>query len=64
MKQYTVYLPSHTHDPLEIGRLTYQPTSNTATFKRPDKSDLTYRSMASAMDGIKQIYPSAFIEED
>lgn len=64
MKKYTVYLPSHTHDPLEIGRLIHQPTSNTVTFKRPDKSDLTYRSMAAAIDGIKQIYPSAFFEEE
>ena len=64
MKTYTVYLPSHTHDPLAIGTLTYQPSSNTATFTRQGKSNLTFSSMATAIDGIKAIYPNAFIEEE
>lgn len=64
MKTYTVYLPSYTHDPLPIGKLTYQLTINSAIFSRDGFDDMKFASVAAALDGIQKIYPSAFIEEE
>lgn len=64
MKRYNVYLPSHTHEPLFVGKLTYQATTNTAIFYGDGKPEIRYGSVAAALNGIKQIYPSAYLEED
>lgn len=64
MKTYTVYLPAHVYDPIPIGKLTHQATSNTAIFYPDGKPEIRYASVAAALNCIKQIYPTAFLEEE
>lgn len=64
LKTYTVYLPAHVYEPLPVGKLTYQATSNTAIFYPNGKPEIRYASVAAALNGIKQIYPDAFLEEN
>lgn len=63
MQTYTVYLPAHVYEPVPVGKLTYQPTTNTAIFHADGKPEIHYASVAAALNGIKQIYPNAFLEE-
>lgn len=63
MQTYTVYLPAHVYEPVLVGKLTHQATSNTAIFYPDGKPEIRYTSVAAALNGIKQIYPNAFLEE-
>lgn len=63
MIRYTVYLPSHTHDPLPIGAIDYRPPANQAVLQLEGKSAETFYSVAAAMHRVQALYPSAFLEE-
>ena len=60
---YTIYLPSHTHDPLPIGAIDYRPAANQAVLQLDGSKEQTFYSVAAAMLRVKQQYPSAFLEE-
>lgn len=63
MIRYTVYLPSHTHDPLPIGTIDYRPAANQAVLQLDGKSEEMFYSVAAAMHRVQVRYPSAFLEE-
>lgn len=63
MMRYTIYLPSHTHDPLPIGTIDYRPAANQAVLQLDGKSEETFYSVAAAMHRVQARYPSAFLED-
>ena len=63
MTRYTVYLPSHTHDPLAIGKIDYRPAANQAVLQLDGSREETFCSVAAAMHSVQRRYPTAFLEE-
>lgn len=63
MTRYTVYLPSHTHDPLAIGKIDYRPAANQAVLQLDGGEKETFYSVAAAMHSVQRRYPSAFLED-
>ncbi len=60
---YTIYLPSHTHDPLPIGAIDYRPAANQAVLQLDGSKEETFYSVAAAMSRVQRRYPTAFLEE-
>nr|DAF43283.1 MAG TPA: hypothetical protein [Myoviridae sp. ctLYR7] len=60
---YTIYLPSHTHDPLPIGAIDYRPAANQAVLQLDGSKEETFYSVAAAMSCVQRRYPTAFLED-
>lgn len=60
---YTIYLPSHTHDPLPIGAIDYRPAANQAVLQLDGSKEETFYSVAAAMRRVQRRYPTAFLED-
>lgn len=60
---YTIYLPSHTHDPLPIGAIDYRPAANQAVLQLDGSKEETFYSVAAAMKSVQRRYPTAFLED-
>nr|DAQ93017.1 MAG TPA: hypothetical protein [Caudoviricetes sp.] len=63
MNRYIIYLPSHSHEPLPIGKINHRAAANQTILQLDGGKEQTFYSVAAAMRSVQRQYPSAFLED-